>query len=211
MSFQAIELGRLAALRGQAALRLTGKAATMGPAARAGDALSVLHALASSPDTAGDALTLLHELQVHQVELELQAQELIESRFELESALRRQTELYDFQPVGCFTVDARLVLHELNLTGADMLGVARDEAQGQGLDAFMNAPSVRRLKSAITSLGEGLRRTTCRVDLHTKDAPVIPVLACIAADHGAERYLLTLMNAADDVGERPAAASGGRT
>jgi hypothetical protein len=36
----------------------------------------VLHALASSPQTAADALTLLHELQVHQVELDLQAQEL---------------------------------------------------------------------------------------------------------------------------------------
>jgi hypothetical protein len=90
----------------------------------------VLHALASSPQTATDALTLLHELQVHQVELDLQAQELHESRAELESTLRRQIELYDHQPVGCFTVDSRCILHELNLTGADMLGVARDAAFG---------------------------------------------------------------------------------
>jgi hypothetical protein len=80
------------------------------------------------PANRTDALTLLHELQVHQVELDLQAQELHESRAELESTLRRQIELYDHQPVGCFAVDSRCILHELNLTGADMLGVARDEA-----------------------------------------------------------------------------------
>jgi hypothetical protein len=107
----AIEPERLADLRSRAASRLTGLAATKGSTASAADALSVLHALASSPQTAADALTLLHELQVHQVELDLQAQELQESRAELESALRRQIELYDHSrwaaspsiPVSCCT------------------------------------------------------------------------------------------------------------
>jgi PAS domain-containing protein len=203
MSFHAIEPGRLAALRGQAASRLTGVAATKGPAARAGDALSVLHALASAPDTAGDALTLLHELQVHQVELDLQAQELLESRAELEAALRRLGELHDAQPAGCFSVDARLVLHELNRSGADMLGIGRDEANGLGLDAFVSAQDARRLKAAITSLGQGVRRPTCTVELCPKDGPARQVLACVGADPAANRYLLTLMDGADEPGDVP--------
>jgi molybdenum cofactor biosynthesis enzyme len=87
------EPARLADLRSRAAARLKGPAAAKGTAAAAADALGVLHALASSPETAADALAMLHELQVHQVELELQAQELRESRAELEAALRRQLEL----------------------------------------------------------------------------------------------------------------------
>ena len=85
-------------------------------------AYGVLHELASSPTTAADALALLHELQVHQVELDLQAEELRASRMELEAALRRQIQLYDAAPVGHATIDPSCTLLELNLTGAAMLG-----------------------------------------------------------------------------------------
>jgi len=191
----AIEPDRLADLRGRAASRLTGTAATKGSTASAADALTVLHALASSPETASDALALLHELQVHQVELELQAQELHESRAELESALRRQIELYDFQPVGCFTIDARWVVHELNQTGADMLGIGRDEAYGLPLDAFLCAESARRFRSFVSSPGAGLWRAPCQLKLHPRNGAERPVLASIGADPAANRYLVSLTNA----------------
>ena len=43
---------------------------------------------------------LLHELQVHQVELELQNEELRNSRTQLEAAVSRYTDIYDFAPRG---------------------------------------------------------------------------------------------------------------
>ena len=203
---QAIHPERLAELRSRAASRLTGTAATKGAVARAADALTVLHALASSPATALDALTLLHELQVHQVELDMQAQELHESRAELESALRRQIELYDFQPVGCYTIDARLVLQELNQTGADMLGIGRDDAYGLPLDAFFCIESKDRFRSAISAVDAGERRSPCLLKLCPKDGPERPVLASIGADPAAKRYLVNLTNAADEQERHPAAA-----
>lgn len=193
-----IDSERLAALRGRAASRLTGAAAIKGTASGACDALSVLYSLASSPATAPDALALLHELQVHQVELDLQAQELHESRAELESALRRQIELYECQPVGCLTLDARLVVHGLNQTGARMLGIARDDAYGLSLDAFLGAESARRLRSALSGGDAGPRRTSCRLALCPMDAAERPVLASIAADATPGRYLVTLTDVADD-------------
>ena len=54
-----------------------------------------------SPDTAADTLKLLHELQVHQVELDLQEEELRRSVAELESALFGSVQLYDFAPAAC--------------------------------------------------------------------------------------------------------------
>jgi hypothetical protein len=183
---------RLAELRSRAASRLTGTAATKGPPARAGDAMTVLHALASSPETASDALALLHELQVHQVELELQAQDLQEWRAQTESALHRQLELYDFQPFGSFTIDARTVLHELNQTGADMLGVARDTAFGLPFDTFLCAESARRFRAAVSSVDAGLQRVSCRLELRSRQGPERSVLAGIGKDPAAHRYLVGL-------------------
>jgi PAS domain-containing protein len=200
MSNLVIEAERLAALRHRAASRLAGNAAGKGPAARAADALSVLHALASSPVTASDALALLHELQVHQVELDLQAQELHDSRAELESALRRQIELYDFQPVGCFTIDPRLIVHELNQTGADMLEIGRENAFGLGVDAFLSSESALRLRSSLAGVDAGAHRVSLPLSLHAKGRPDRPVLASIARDPSAQRYLLTLTLADNDQG-----------
>jgi hypothetical protein len=198
LSKHGIDPQRMADLRGRAASRLTGAAATKGSTAKAADALAVLHALASSPETASDALALLHELQVHQVELDLQAQELQESRAELESALRRHIERYDLQPFGCFTVDARLIVHELNQTGAEMLGIGPDQAHGMGLDAFLCAESAHGLKSAIAMLGEGLRQPTILLQLCARNEPERPVLANIGVDAVANRYLLSLTGTADE-------------
>src|ERR1035438_2766978 len=89
-------------------------------------ALGVLYELASSPSTAPNALALLHELQVHQVEVDLQDEELRRSRLELETSLNRQVQLYDYAPVGYLTVDCNAVLRELNQTGATLLRFERD-------------------------------------------------------------------------------------
>ena len=194
LTAHAIGPERLAELRSRAASRLTGLAATKGSMARSGDALAVLHALASSPQTAFDALTLLHELQVHQVELDLQAQELHEARAELESTLRRQIDVYDHVPVGLFTIDARFVLHEMNQTGAAMLGRGREESFGLPLDAFLSAESARRFKSAITGLDAGAVPPSCVLELMARDVPVRQVLASLSADPGAHRYLVSLTN-----------------
>lgn len=197
MSVHAIEPERLADLRSRAASRLTGTAATKGSAARAADALTVLYGLASSSETASDALTLLHELQVYQVELDLQAQELQESRVELESALRRQAELYDCQPVGCFTIDAAMVLHELNQTGADMLGVSRDDGVGLRLSTFLCADGTRGLGAAMSRVDAGGRPPSCLLTLRPKAGPDRAVVASLGVDPAANRYLVSLMAAHD--------------
>ena len=116
------------------------------------------------------------------------------------SALRRQTELYDFQPVGNFTIDARLLLHELNQTGAEMLGIGRDDAHGLPFDAFVDAESARGFRSAISSVDAGMRRGSCRLTLCPKAAPERPVLASIGKDPAANRYLVSLASIGNEQG-----------
>ena len=73
--------------------------------------------------TEGDTQRLLHELQVHQIELEMQNAELRRSREELELLLNKYAELYDFAPVGYFTFDSSGQIREVNLAGAQLLGI----------------------------------------------------------------------------------------
>jgi PAS domain S-box-containing protein len=80
---------------------------------------------------------LLHELQVHQIELEMQNDELQQSRAELEASLARYTELYDFAPVGYITLTSDGLIAEINLSGAKLLGVKRRNLMKTRFDSFV--------------------------------------------------------------------------
>ncbi|MBF0550368.1 MAG: PAS domain S-box protein [Deltaproteobacteria bacterium] len=87
-----------------------------------------------SPESAQQ---LLHELQVHQIELEMQNDELHRTQSELEASLARYFNLYDLAPVGHFTVSEKMIILETNLTGANFLGAHRNELINQPLSRFI--------------------------------------------------------------------------
>ncbi|HEY9207016.1 MAG TPA: ATP-binding protein [Candidatus Methanoperedens sp.] len=73
-----------------------------------------------------DVLRIVHELQVHQIELEMQNEELRRTQNELEESRNRYSNLYDFAPVSYFTFDRDGQILEVNLTGANLLGIERE-------------------------------------------------------------------------------------
>jgi len=70
-----------------------------------------------------DSLRLLHELQVHQVELELQNEELTRTRAELEMSLRRYTGLYYCAPAAYVSLDRNGGIAKGNKAAEDLLGL----------------------------------------------------------------------------------------
>lgn len=98
------------------------------------------------PDTADMTQRLLHELQVHKIELEMQNEELKVGRDQLETALERYTELYDFAPVGYMTLNKSGRVLEVNLTGATMLGKVRSAIVGRPLINYLDSVNRERLR-----------------------------------------------------------------
>src|ERR1019366_2986010 len=72
------------------------------------------HAHSATPQTEADARRLLHELQVHQLELEMQNAEIHEARNRAETLLETYTDLYDFAPIGYFSLDEQGLILEVN-------------------------------------------------------------------------------------------------
>ena len=77
-----------------------------------------------------DVRSLLHELQVHQIELEMQNEELQRAKMEAEDAARKYSDLYDFAPISYLTLDEDHKVIEANLAAEQMLGVPRSELIG---------------------------------------------------------------------------------
>jgi PAS domain-containing protein len=91
-----------------------------------------------TPAAATDPQRTLHELQVHQIELEMQNLELQEARDRMEAQLEKYTDLYDFAPVGYFSLDEQGVVLEANLTGAALLGMERSRLINRRLSRFVS-------------------------------------------------------------------------
>lgn len=181
-------------LRQRARARLNLPGDVDGVRVGASAALGVLHELASSPSTAADALAVLHELQVHQVELDLQAEELSNSRAELEAALARQLMLYEHSPAALYTIDRRTLLHELNLTGATLLGVDRDSLLGRPLDGFVTPAGARALHAIVKRIGDGGRAEACTMELQAGGAAPRVVQVRVDADPAGGRFLVAVMD-----------------
>lgn len=84
-----------------------------------------------------DVQKLVHELEVHQIELEMQNEELRRAQIELEQSRDRYSDLYDFAPVGYFTLDRYGLILEVNLTGAVILAADRSFLIGKPFQRFL--------------------------------------------------------------------------
>ena len=79
----------------------------------------------------------LHELQVHQIELEMQNEELRRTQLELDASRERYFDLYDLAPVAYCTVSEQGQILEANMTAATLLGMSRRTLVGQRISRFI--------------------------------------------------------------------------
>ena len=129
-------------------------------------------AKAGAPKTDHDPQRLLHELEVHQIELELQNTELRQARDELEAALKNYTDLYDFAPAGYFTLAATGAIRQVNLTGAQLVGIERSRLVGRAFGQFVSAAQRAVFDAFLKQVFGGEEPAALDIELPVKGRPV---------------------------------------
>ena len=186
-----LKLSPSVALRQRAHAQLRdGNTSLPPPGEQASEAMRVLYELAAAPETAPSALALLHELQVHQVELALQADTLQAAHDELASALARQMQLYDCAPTAYLTIGPDTRVWDANITAAHSLGLERQALIGHRLDGWVASPHA--LHSLMGQITQGAPMAAGLLRMGSSPAPTRTVCASISADPSGERFLVTL-------------------
>ena len=107
---------------------------------RAEELLDGLSAAAASASPAPEELAAaVHELRVHQIELEMQNEELRRAQLELSAPREKYFELFNLAPVGYLTVTDKGIGGDANITAAHLFGMERQLLLGQPLSAFVFA------------------------------------------------------------------------
>jgi len=114
-----------------------------------------------------------HEFEVHQIELELQNAELRRALEELELSRSKYVDLYDFAPVGYFTIDARGLIREVNLAGAQLLGKERRLLSNKPFSRFIAEGDRREFSEHLKSVLQRQGMQKCEIRLTGKDGTVI--------------------------------------
>lgn len=155
--------------------------------------LSLLYKLASSPESASDALRLLHELQVHQVELDLQTEQIETVQHELAEALTRYKGFYEFAPVGYFNVNHQGDIIEANLAGAALFGVSQSECHGRSIDNFLLPESRPMYLELLQRLRNGDASSSCEVlsGGDTNATRRLQIVASVTPEGGSLLMILT--------------------
>jgi chemotaxis protein methyltransferase CheR len=113
--------------------------------------------------------SLIHELEVHQIELKMQNDELRRIQGELEKTRDRYSHLYDFAPVGYFTLTEKGIIQEANLSCASMLGVERSSLIGKPFSRFIFKDDQDAFYFHRKTLFEANAKQVCELRLVRKD------------------------------------------
>jgi len=115
-----------------------------------------------------EANSLIHELRVHQIELEMQNEELRRVQNDLEISLLRYADLYDFAPVGYLTLNKHGEIVDLNLTAARLLGIERGLLINSHFQYFVFQPDKKEFLSHLDAIFDKRKRQIAEVRLSPK-------------------------------------------
>ena len=145
---------------------------------------------------------LAQELGTHQIELEMQNEELRQAQEDLEASRSRYADLYDFAPITYLTLDKDGLIREVNLTGAGLLGVERRRLINKPFSVFV-------IKDDRDTLREHLRETlrmesrqVSEVRIKRKDGSVVVAQLQSVAAEGNDGDSPSCRTAAIDITER---------
>lgn len=144
-----------------------------------------------------DGQRLIHELQVHQLELEMQNDELQRTKGELEASLGNYFDFYELSPIGYFTLDRNGDISAVNFRGTELLGIERSKLVGRRFGLLVKEEYrscfVDFIENVFTSPGQ----QQCEVVLLKEEhATLFVQIKAVAAASGQECRCAVIDNAA---------------
>ena len=112
---------------------------------------------------------LVHELRVHRIELQIQNEELKEAQLALEASRDKYSDLYHFAPVGFFTFTRGGRIAEVNLTGAALLRIERQELLNRGFGHFVAPENLEQWERHLVSMYKSEEKQSCDLALKRED------------------------------------------
>jgi len=147
----------------------------------------------SSPLSEIETRRLNHELEVHQIELELQNEELMLASSSAQEAVKKYSELYDFAPSGFFTLSNEGTIIELNLSIAKMLGKERSCLIYSQFGFFVSNDTKPIFNLFLEKVFSSKVKKSCEVILSVNNnLPIYVQLTGIATENG-EQCLVTVI------------------
>jgi PAS domain-containing protein len=126
----------------------------------------------ADPGMESDTKRLVHELQVHQIELEMQNEELKKANEITENALKKYTMLYDFAPMGYLTLDAEGTICDLNFTAAEMMGEKRFSLENSNFKIFVSEESKPVFNKFFKDVFSNQSKESCEILLGYNGTPL---------------------------------------
>ncbi len=130
----------------------------------------------------------MHELQVHQIQLQMQNEELREARVELELQRDLYADLYDFSPSGFVSLNAEREICQINLSGAQLLGKYRSRLSGARFDLFVHASDRAEFIACVGRAFMGTERQHCEVRLIVGGHPSVTITVAIEVAQSPDRH-----------------------
>ena len=125
--------------------------------------------------TEAETARLVHELAVHQIELEMQNEELREAHARESTLAAEYAELYDFGPSGYLNLDREGAIRRMNLTGARLVGIEREFLVNQRFDTFVAESDCPAFRVFLQKVFAGSAKEICEVAPQPKGLPLIQV------------------------------------
>lgn len=137
---------------------------------------------------------LIHELKIHQIELELQNEELAQAKEKAELSEKKYAELYDFAPSGYLTLTKTGEITDLNIYTEHLLGKERLQLINSNFGFFVAIETRAVYSSFLQKIYETNLKQTCEFTLLANNESVVYILANGIISNRDEKCLLTLTN-----------------
>jgi PAS domain S-box-containing protein len=161
---------------------------------KAEEKLKKKHAFKLAQLTEADTVKLVHELEIHQIELELQNEELRLVRDKAKTATEKYTALYDFAYTGYFTLNSKGKIFWLNLSGAKMLGRDRSNLVNRYFQKYITLDTLADFNDFFLKIFQDNSKVSCEVRIINAGNPSIFVLIEGVLSENEHKCLITMVD-----------------